>query len=86
MRTVFLYLNILAILTSQPLVYVNALLAQLNARGSHLERKGSGRHAPATATLVFHIPGVSTGTNTAQAHSCDAEEVESYIEVRRSLP
>lgn len=86
MRTVLILLNILAILTSHPLVYVNALLAQLNARGSHLEGKGSGRNAPATATLVFHIPGASAGTGASQAHSCDAEEGGSYIEVRRSLP
>ncbi len=65
-----------------PAVYVNALLAQPNARGSHfnLEGKSPARNAPAS-TLVFLTPTIS---GTPHERVCDAEEGASCVQVRRS--
>ncbi|KAI0819158.1 hypothetical protein BC628DRAFT_1424058 [Trametes gibbosa] len=54
------------------LVYVNALLARLNARGSLLESKSDGRGGQAPeSTLVFGTPNAPTGLSVPHAH--DAE-------------
>lgn len=68
------------ILTARFPVYVNALLAQLNARGAHLDGCDCDRlHG---STLVFiTVPAVSIGPSTPQQLR-DVEQGESSIQVR----